>query len=420
MMILSESCDRLFDIFLTTQICIFVFFHLTTRVSSCRRLTQILLVAMDPDDTTATSLKRKRPNSTATTEWTGGGGDDRAATTTAAATATTTNQDETNDTDNAEDVDREEDVGSDIDYEEEPCKEFVEYIEKNYGKDNQYGKNTSPEELGALKRKLVKEAWEYWERFKKTTRHYNLRWHIKFSVLFDLWINGEEVEQSYFTTIKGVKVSDWFYCPPLIQSDNEMMNKTEGFYMALDPRRDPNLTLDLAPAKEKMQANFPQHGMCDEELEAFVKELFHASFNSTGHIDDINAKIICKVGFIHEQELYKRFRNLLQFNSQHNKVVIKFLPTKNLCTDRLKILEVLVKLSLYALRRYSGYGEVYYANRTLCNQLFHQAKIYVESGRFRFKIPGTADVTASGYKSHPMYQEYLSETNRNRSRSQAS
>lgn len=376
----------------------------------------------DPDDTTtATSKKRKRPNATATPQWTGGGGDDRAATTTAAATATTTNQDETDDTDDAEDVDREEDVGSDSDYEQEPSKEFVQFVEKNYGADNryQYGKTTSPEELKALKRKLVKNAWEYWKRFKKTTRYYNLRWNVKFSVLFDLWINGEEIEHSYFTTIKGVKVSDWFDCPALIQSDNEMMNETEGFYMSLDPYRDLNLTLDLAPAKAKMQARFLQHGMSDEELEAFIKELFHASFNSTEHIDDENTKIICKVGFIHEQELYKRFRNLLQFNSQHNKVMIKFLPTKNLCTDRLKILEVLVKLSLYALGRYSGYGEVYYANRLLCNQLFRQAKTYVESGKFFFKIPGTENITASGYKSHPMYQEYLRDTNRNRSRSQA-
>eukprot|EP00985_Skeletonema_marinoi_P032197 scaffold39074_cov123-Skeletonema_marinoi.AAC.2 len=168
----------------------------------------------------------------------------------------------------------------------------------------------------------------------------------------------------FFTISEGE--TDKRTCHDLVVGDVEVLNQQRGIYVAMDPGGDPNLTHDTAAVR---------------------------------------------------QPLYKRLSTLLQFTTQHNKVKFKFFATKDLCGEKVKLLEKLIKFSLFADSLYSDCGEVYYGNTQIINVLLRQADIFARRGKFSYKDRAGVVITSSNYEKHPKYQEYRCATNRNARRS---
>jgi len=275
----------------------------------------------------------------------------------------------------------------------------------------------TPEQLKELKRKLDRDDLEYWrDNFSTSSKsRYDLRWLIKLTDFFT--ISQGETDKFVNTTKNGV-MFNWRTCHDLVKSDVEVLNQQRGIYVAIDPGGDPNLTHDTAAVRQVFEAHFPNHGKSETELESFFNEMSTASLGGANHIniDDRNARFIIKVGCILDQPLYKRLSTLLQFTTQHNKVKFKFFATKDLCGEKVKLLEKLIKFSLFADSLYSDCGEVYYGNTQIINVLLRQADIFARTGKFSYKGAG-AVIKSSNYEKHPKYQEYRCATNRNARRS---
>ena len=319
-------------------------------------------------------------------------------------------QSDTNENDNAANETRNDDEnpGDEDDYVQEPDGDWLDYVDENYGE------HLSPEELKEKKRKLSPETREYWEHFKDLIERYELRWDIKFT---DFYNPGEDETDTVMyknKTQNAILYDDWRDCCGLVKSDDiPVLNEEIGIYIAIICGPDPNITYNVAKIANELKAALPNHGKSEEEMNSLANHLKDALLDCTELTKDRNSRFTMKVGCILKQMLYKRLRNLIDFNSRPGQIQFKFFATKDLCPERVLILEDLIKFSLWLEKRYSGNGEVYYGNKFVANHLLEQAKMFAKNGCFTYKVKEEETIKAGTYTNHPKYQEYRSETNLN-------
>jgi hypothetical protein len=296
-------------------------------------------------------------------------------------------------------------------YEEESDSTYREYIQKYYS-------HLDPAKLKELMQKLSIKAWEYWEnQFNKIREKYDLRWNINFPDYLSFLSGDNNAEDSVEyrnTTENAIFYDEWQNCCNLIENEDEkaVLNKKRGIYMAIICGADPTITYNVEKLTNELKAAFPNNGKSDEEMKSLAEDMISKSLDCTDLIHHNDSRFIVKVGYILTEKLYKRLRNLIAFNSRPDAIKFKFLATEDLCRDQVKKLETLIKLSLFLESRYSGNGEVYYANTQIINNLFRKAKYFTETGKFNYNVEGEeTPITAGKYKEHPKYQEYLIATN---------
>ena len=311
-------------------------------------------------------------------------------------------QNNTNENDNSSLVVNE----TDDDYVQEPDQTYVTYVNNNC-------KHLPEDKRKELLRELDPESKIYWGHFKALLDRYDLRWDIKFTDLYKPGQNEKDTTEFHEITTNAMLYDDWIDCCRLIKSDVPVLNEKIGIYIAIICGPDPNLTYNVEKLIEGLNAAFPNHGKSEEEMNSVANGLKGKLLDCTELNEDKNSRFIMKVGCILKQMLFLRLRNLIEFNPLPGQIQFKFFATKDLCPNRVLILEDLIKFSLWLEKRYSGNGEVYYGNKQVANHLLQQAGFFAKNGKFTYHVKGEETIKASRYKSHPKYEEYRSETNLN-------
>eukprot|EP00984_Skeletonema_dohrnii_P002662 scaffold918_cov68-Skeletonema_dohrnii-CCMP3373.AAC.1 len=232
-------------------------------------------------------------------------------------------------------------------------------------------------------------------------------------------------------TTQNVVVSEELNCQDICRPESwlkghQHFGQTKGVYIAVwrrDPVFDDDLRIRFEEAFQKKEFSY-----LSDDAKDSIRRIFSCVRNEIGRD---NRLLRVKIGMILDEYLFQRMRTLHQSEGQFAQMV--FIGTNDLCDDKVKELEDLLKYVCYRSTRasYSGRrksclagvsSEVFYMHRNHIDFLITEAVEFVKTGSFGIGMPSflgetdefdTIRETDINNPNNPDWRQFCLKTNRN-------
>eukprot|EP00985_Skeletonema_marinoi_P004890 scaffold2119_cov153-Skeletonema_marinoi.AAC.1 len=204
-------------------------------------------------------------------------------------------------------------------------------------------------------------------------------------------------------TTENVDVSEMLNCMDICRpeswlKDHQHFGQTKGIYFAVwgrDPVLDDDLRIRF---EEEFQREEFSH--LSDDIKEDIRRLFSCVRNESKRDDRL---LRVKVGMILDEYLFQRIKTLHQSEGRFAQMI--FIGTNDLCDDKVKELEDLLKYACYrcSLESFSGRhmsclagvsSEVFYMHQNVINAFIEEAEEFVKTGSFCVDIPSVHGETA--------------------------
>eukprot|EP00985_Skeletonema_marinoi_P007314 scaffold3206_cov119-Skeletonema_marinoi.AAC.1 len=232
-------------------------------------------------------------------------------------------------------------------------------------------------------------------------------------------------------TTQNVVVSEELNCQDICRpeswlKDHQHFGQTKGVYISVwgrDRVFDDNLRLRFEEEFQKKEFSY-----LSDDAKNDIRRIFSCVRNESGRDDRL---LRVKIGMILDEHLFQRMRTLHQSEGQFAQMI--FIGTNDLCDDKVKELEDLLKYVCYrsSMATYSGRrmsciagvsSEVFYMQRNHIDFFITEAVDFVKTGSFDIDMPSflgetdecdTIRETDIGNPNNPDWRQFCLKTNRN-------